>query len=188
MRFSEFLDSRRSMAKALVTALQKDFSYVSILGADIKARSVRADRNTTSISAGRDTECGFVVKMSNGGAFFEYSLDDISGDIAALAAKITAAFRLSSAMAGRTIRDIHLEDQPLVQSFSRPGDLDRYSDRELLEFCKAQRDALLAKVREIMPQIMDIYDKNGWEMGLFYLEKGHAEIRGMLDLIEEFPV
>ena len=43
-------------------------------------------------------------------------------------------------------------------------------------------DALLAKVREIMPQIMDMYDKNGWEMGLFYLENGHAEIRGMLDL------
>lgn len=49
-------------------------------------------------------------------------------------------------------------------------------------------DALLAKVREIMPQIMDMYDKNGWEMGLFYLENGHAEIRGMLDLKEEFEV
>ena len=49
-------------------------------------------------------------------------------------------------------------------------------------------DALLAKVREIMPQIMDMYDKNGWEMGLFYLENGHAEIRGMLDLEEEFDV
>lgn len=49
-------------------------------------------------------------------------------------------------------------------------------------------DALLAKVREIMPQIMDMYDKNGWEMGLFYLENGHAEIRGMLDLKEEFDV
>ena len=47
-------------------------------------------------------------------------------------------------------------------------------------------DALLAKVREIMPQIMDMYDKNGWEMGLFYLENGHAEIRGILDLKEEF--
>lgn len=46
----------------------------------------------------------------------------------------------------------------------------------------------LAKVREIMPQIMDMYDKNGWEMGLFYLENGHAEIRGMLDLKEEFDV
>lgn len=49
-------------------------------------------------------------------------------------------------------------------------------------------DALLAKVREILPQVMDIYDKNNWEMGLFYLENGHAEIRGMMDLIEEFDV
>ena len=49
-------------------------------------------------------------------------------------------------------------------------------------------DALLAKVREILPQVMAIYDKNNWEMGLFYLENGHAEIRGMMDLIEEFDV
>jgi uncharacterized pyridoxamine 5'-phosphate oxidase family protein len=49
-------------------------------------------------------------------------------------------------------------------------------------------DSLIAKVREVIPQIMDIYDKNNWEMGLFYLENGHAEIRGMMDLIEEFEV
>lgn len=49
-------------------------------------------------------------------------------------------------------------------------------------------DAVLAKVRELLPQIMDLYDKNHWEMGLFYLENGHAEIRGMMDLIEEFDV
>lgn len=47
---------------------------------------------------------------------------------------------------------------------------------------------LMGKVREIMPQIMDMYDKNGWELGLFYLEDGHAEIRGMMDLKEEFDV
>ena len=49
-------------------------------------------------------------------------------------------------------------------------------------------EALLAKVREAMPGIMALYDKNGWEMGLFYLENGHAEIRGMMDLKEEFDV
>lgn len=49
-------------------------------------------------------------------------------------------------------------------------------------------DALIAKVREAMPQIMATYDKNGWEMGLFYLKDGHAEIRGMMDLKEEFDV
>ena len=48
--------------------------------------------------------------------------------------------------------------------------------------------ALLEKVREAMPQIMALYDQNGWEMGLFYLENGHAEIRGMMDLKEEFDV
>ncbi len=49
-------------------------------------------------------------------------------------------------------------------------------------------EALLEKVRAAMPQIMARYDENGWEMGLFYLENGHAEIRGMMDLIEEFDV
>lgn len=49
-------------------------------------------------------------------------------------------------------------------------------------------EALLTKVRAALPQIMALYDKNGWEMGLFYLEDGHAEIRGMMDLKEEFDV
>lgn len=49
-------------------------------------------------------------------------------------------------------------------------------------------DGLLGKVREMMPQLMEMYDKNHWEMGLFYLENGHAEIRGTLDLKEEFDV
>ena len=48
--------------------------------------------------------------------------------------------------------------------------------------------ALLEKVREAIPQIMVLYDQNGWEMGLFCLENGHAEIRGMMDLKEAFDV
>ena len=52
---------------------------------------------------------------------------------------------------------------------------------------KTIRDsAIMARVREAIPQIM--YDKNGWEMGLFCLENGHAEIRGMMDLKEEFDL
>ena len=49
-------------------------------------------------------------------------------------------------------------------------------------------EALLDKVRENSPRIMEMYDKNGWEMGLFYLKNGHAEFRGMLELKEEFDV
>lgn len=49
-------------------------------------------------------------------------------------------------------------------------------------------EALLEKVRVAMPQVMALYDKNEWEMGLFYLENGHAEIRDIMDLKEEFDV
>ena len=47
---------------------------------------------------------------------------------------------------------------------------------------------LLAAVWAAAPHLQKVYEGNGWEMGLFYLENGHAEIRGMMDLIEEFDV
>jgi hypothetical protein len=49
-------------------------------------------------------------------------------------------------------------------------------------------DVLLAKTREAIPQIMAMYDKNGWEMGLFYLEISHAKIRGMMGQKDEFDL
>ncbi len=65
-------------------------------------------------------------------------------------------------------------------------------DREFMRYdgeaTVVKDPALLAKVREASPQLMAMYDKNGWEMGLFYLANGHAEIRGMMEVIEEFDV
>ena len=87
MAFSKFLDAKRQDCKNLVAELRKSFAYVSVLGVDIKTTGIRVDRNTSNIGPGRDTECGFVVKMHNGTVFYEYSLDDISGDIPTLAAK-----------------------------------------------------------------------------------------------------
>ena len=84
MSFSEFLHSRRADAKALVAELMKTYDYASVLGADIKARSIMANNKLTNISSGMDTECGFVVKVAGDGVFYEYSLDDIHGDLDAL--------------------------------------------------------------------------------------------------------
>ena len=145
MSFSEFLNSRRTAAKALVSELKSQYEYVSVLGVDIKAKSVRVDRNTSNISNGRDTECGFVVKVSRGSVFFEYSLDDITGDSKALAANIAAAFRLNEALAGNTIDPVQLSDEPLVQSFARESDLANYTETQLLDFCKDLRDQMLGK-------------------------------------------
>ena len=150
MRFSEFLNSRRTAAKSLVSVLREEFDYVSILGADIRARSIQADKNTTGISTGQDTECGFVVKMIGGGVFFEYSLDDIAGDTAELASTIREAFTIHKSLSANTVGAVQLPDEPLIQSFSREDDLGDYTEQELLDFCIRQRDTLLGMHDDIV--------------------------------------
>lgn len=145
MAFSDFLQKRRAAVKELVAALKKEFQYVSVLGEDVKSIGVQVNRNTSVIGVGGDTRCGFVVKMSNGGVFFEYSMDDICGDIEELARKIAHAFRLNETLRQNTIGAVHLPDEPLVRSFDRPTDLDQYTEQQLLDFCTAQKDALLQK-------------------------------------------
>ena len=156
MSFSKFLDSRRGAAKELVAQLRKHFEYVSVLGVDVKARSVQADRNTSVIRSGRDTECGFAVKMSNGRVFYEYSLDDIAGDLSALAATIVDAFRVNEALSANTIGEVRLSDEPLVQSFARESDLADFTDDQLLTFCKEQCAALLAKSEYILNAVVSL--------------------------------
>ena len=131
--FSEFLNSRRDTVKALVNELKANFEFVSVAGSDIQAKAIQVNKNTSTISQGNETECGFVVKMSNGGAFFEYSLDDIDSDVKALAEKIVNAFNFS--MSAEEISDIHLSDEPLVKSFDRESDIEKFSDNDILSFC-----------------------------------------------------
>ena len=144
MSFSEFLESRRDSARALVTELKKVFPYASVLGVDVKSRSITVTKKASSIAPGMDTECGFVVKVSDGSIFFEYSLDDIGADACSLCQKITAAFRVNQALRDTAVGGITLADEPLEQSFARPSDFDRYSEEQLLAFCKEQNAALLA--------------------------------------------
>ena len=147
MAFSQFLFSRRSDCKALAAELKKAFTYVSILGVDVKTSAIRVDKNTSSIGPGQDTECGFVVKLHNGGVFYEYSLDDICGEIPALAEKIAKAVQTAQ---GNTISVPVLPDEPLVQDFAREHDLADYTQAQLLSFCKEQCSSLLAKSEHLL--------------------------------------
>ncbi len=145
MAFSQFLEQRRDRAKALVGCLREKYEYVSLLGVDVKAKSIRADRNTSGINPGRDTECGFVVKVSNGSTFFEYSLDDIGADIQALAHKICKGFTLQQSLSDQSIDPVRLLDEPLKKSFERPSDLEQFTDSQLLDICKGLCADLIKK-------------------------------------------
>jgi len=154
MGFSKFLDSRRETAKELVKQLRQYFSYVSVLGVDVKSRNIRADRATTSIGNGRDTECGFVVKMSRGSVFFEYSINDFyTDDMAELAKQLEEAFVLNEALSQNTIGAVTLDDEPLVKDFERAGDLADFTDDQLLDFCKKQSAALMEQSEHVLNAI-----------------------------------
>ena len=186
MSFSEFLNSRRSAAKNLVAELRKHYDYVSLLGVDIQSKTIRVDRNTSNISSGRDTECGFVLKMSNGSVFFEYSLDDIAGDADTLVNKITSAFALNAALAGNTIGEVRLSDEPLVQSFAREHDLADFSEQQLLSFAKEQCASLLGKSEYILNAMVGI---GSLEVSKLFvsenreLDQNYAWVNGMMVVV-----
>ena len=74
---------------------------------------------------------------------------------------------------------------PRVEVLAVSGmDFMRYDGKAVV----VKDEGLLAAVREANANLMGMYDKNGWEMGLFYLENGWAEIRGMMDQKEAFEV
>ena len=156
MSFSEFLSSRKCAAIELVEILGSSYDYVSILGADTKCLSVRADKNSCSISEGSDADSGFVIKLSRGGIFFEYSMDDLSGDMAELAKLIDSSFPAEAFEGMATLDRAALEDVPLEKDFCRESDIEEYSDEALLSFCKEQKDTLLSRCPKLLNAIAAI--------------------------------
>ncbi len=144
MPFSKFLECRRGDCVALVRELKKRFRYVSVLGSDVKALSVRANKNTSAISDGSDVDCGFVVKLWDGGAFFEYSLDDIAGDKRFLAEKIEQELKLADNLKNDAVTACPLKDEPLEKSFRRENDFENFSEEYILKVCNLCRDLALA--------------------------------------------
>lgn len=153
MPFSSYLNGQRENCAGLVAELGKHFQYVSILGTDVRATSVRVDRRSSAVQDGAG-ECGFVVKMHDGRAFYEYSLDDISGDKAALAAKIVSAVQADPALVGRAISAAPVADEPMVQDFSRENDFADYTDQQMLDICQELCQELCAKDEKVLNAVV----------------------------------
>ncbi len=150
MGFSAFLEGKRATLRALCEELSRSFDYVGILGADVKSRAVRTNRAVANIGEGAVSECGFVVKMHRGGAFYEYSLDDIGTDVAMLAEKIIQAVTPSEGLSELEIEVPVPKDEPLVKSFARESDYDEVNEEEMLSFCEALRDEILSRDENIL--------------------------------------
>ncbi len=49
-----------------------------------------------------------------------------------------------------------------------------------------KNEAVVQKAFELMPEIKEAYEANGWEMGVFYLNDATAEIRNMFAIEESY--
>ena len=152
MPFSAYLNGKRQECRDLVQALLKHFRYVSVLGTDVRATVIRADRKISMVQDGRG-ECGFVVKMHDGHSFFEYSLDDISGNKEALAEKIADDVKIDAALRSRMIETDVLRDEPMKKDFIRECDFSDYDDECLLKICHELSDELLQKDEHVLNAI-----------------------------------
>lgn len=150
MSFSQFLSSRLPQAEKLVSLLGESFEYVSILGSDTKSLNIRADKKSCAITEGNDFDSGFVVKLSRGGIFFEYSLDDIAGDAAALSKSIADAFPKEEFEGMKKFRRALLCDEPLREDFRRGSDIDSLSEESLLTFCTELKESLLQRCDRLL--------------------------------------
>lgn len=150
MAIREFLASREADCKQLVELLGKEYAYVSVLGSDVSTKGVTVNRHIARVESDADADKGFTVKMSDGRAFYEYSLDDVSGDVNALAKKILSECKISYKLEGKEISSCEVADEPLTKDFERESDLDGFTDEQLLKACTAIKDDVLSKSENVL--------------------------------------
>ena len=157
---SKFLKSRIELAKNLVNELNKYFDYVSILGNDIKAKSISCDRNVQAINNGADTEVGFVVKMNSNKSFFEYSLDDLDTDYVLQAKEIVEAIKLDHRFDKTQISVTSVEDEKFEKDFLRESDFENYNDEDILSFVMNLKNDILKMDTNIINAMASLYTQD----------------------------
>ena len=76
-----------------------------------------------------------------------------------------------------------MEENPNVEIAAWDGEhfLRYYGKADLTE-----NEEVVKKAFELMPEIKEIYEKNSWKMGVFFLNNATAEIRNMMAIEETF--
>ena len=126
---SKFLESKKDLAIKLVKELQKSFKYASVLGTDVDNKVYRVDTKNKDISDSMSSERGFVVKVNDGRAFYEYSFDDLKS-----VDEIVSVMKENFLKAdSEEIKPAPVDDEKIVKSFEREGDFDKWSDKAILD-------------------------------------------------------
>ena len=147
---SQFLEKNRENAKKIVKELSKHFKYVSILGTDVENIDLRVFKSSTDLRESYANEKGFVVKLSNNDAVYEYAFDDFSLDPVNLANQILEKAKLDEELSEHVVLTHDYTEERLVKSFNRDDDYDNYPNEMLLNNLTNIKDELLTKSSNIL--------------------------------------
>ncbi len=84
-----------------------------------------------------------------------------------------------------TFKDVYKQimENPKIEIVALNNEKDKFL-RYYGEAVIDENPELVEKTFEIMPEIGEIYKKNNWEMGMFYLDNATAEFRNLFDAEE----
>ncbi len=176
------MNDRRQACKALVAALEKTYDYVSVLGSDCRGTVVSVNKQTETVGEGGGQECGFVVKMTSGQGYWEYSLDDIAEDPDVLATRIVSELTVADKLVP-CLQPARLEREHREESWTRPSDLEDYDTEVLVAHGRSLRDTLLGMDSHIVNAYVRITAREVSKLFVAHntmLDQNYAWINGMV--------
>ena len=167
--FSNFLNSRHDLCKELVNRLLVKFEYVSILGKHIKGTSIEVTSFDVNIGDTFEAQCGFVVRFYNGKCFSEYSFSDITKEtIDHIEQEIINKTKLDEDISAHHIEAGVLDDEPLVQTFSRELEGELPSPQQVVEKLQEYKGYIHNKEEKI--SFVELYYEL-YETSSFFISK-----------------
>lgn len=149
VKMSDFLLEQRNTIKKLVSELQKEFKYVSVLGTDTKGKRYSVQKRGVSINDSMWNERGFVVKVYNGIGYSEYSFNEIDdNNVEAIAKKIKLDVNKQIKDLGENIQINKYEviqEEELKDNFLGEVKIlpEQFSDKDIIEKLSLVKDKSL---------------------------------------------
>lgn len=78
VKFSDYLEGNKALAKKLVAALSSEFEYACVLATDTKGTNMVVDFSGSSVADSMFSERGYVARVYNGVNYSEYSFNEFS--------------------------------------------------------------------------------------------------------------
>lgn len=174
-KFSSYLKKKKTIVKKLVSKLNEQYPFVSVLATDVKGKSYSVDRRSISIRPSSITECGFVCRVYKDGIYSEYSFNEleeknIDSIILEIDQLVTKEIKL------KKVDCEMLMEEPLKKSFIRKDTKNIYSDEEILNILKEAKDfglslnnnILNVSVSHEIVEVSKMYISNSKELDQYY--------------------